>query len=135
MSLKRGIGRSRQSGERLDRRRADERAGRAAESIAAFLLRLKGYRIVARRFRGIRGEVDLIAQKLGVLAFVEVKRRADLAAALESVSPRQRARVAAAAEEFVARNPQFAASAIRFDAVAIAPGRFPRHVKDAWRPS
>jgi putative endonuclease len=69
-----------------------------------------------------------------VLAFVEVKRRTDLATALESVSPRQRARIAAAAEEFVARAPHLARLAIRFDAVAIVPGALPRHVKDAWRP-
>lgn len=134
MSLKPGIGPSRPADERMDRRRADERAGRAAESLAAFVLRLKGYRILARRFRGIRGEVDLIARRGRVLVFVEVKRRESLAAALESVSPRQRARIAATAEEFVARNPQFATSSIRFDAVAIAPGALPRHLKDAWRP-
>lgn len=120
-------------GARIDRRRADERAGRAAEAVAALLLRLKGYRILARRFRGVRGEVDLIARKRGILAFVEVKRRADLAAALESVTPRQRARIAAAAEEFVARSPRLVGLSIRFDAVAIGTGRFPRHLKDAWR--
>jgi putative endonuclease len=119
---------------RTDARRADERAGRAAETAAAILLRLKGYRILARRFRGIRGEVDLIALRRGTVAFVEVKRRANLADALESVTPRQRARIAAAAEEFLAAHPRLAGVAVRFDAVLIAAGAFPRHLADAWRP-
>lgn len=118
----------------LDAKRAEERAGRAAETVAGVLLRLKGYRVLARRFRGMRGEIDLIARRGAVLAFVEVKRRPTAAAAAESVTPRQRARIAAAAEEFVAARPRLSGLGIRFDAILIAPKKFPRHLVDAWRP-
>jgi len=117
-----------------DARRADERAGRTAEAIAAALLRFKGYRVLARRFRGQRGEIDLIARRGSILAFVEVKHRASIAAAAESVSPRQRARIAAAAEEFIAARPRLGGLGIRFDAILVAAGKFPRHLADAWRP-
>jgi putative endonuclease len=118
----------------LDAKRADERAGRTAEIVAAILLQIKGYRVVARRFRGYRGEVDLIARRGAVLAFVEVKRRPDLSAAVEAVTVRQRRRIAAAAEEFVAARPRLSQLGIRFDAVLVAPRRLPRHLVDAWRP-
>lgn len=117
-----------------DAKRADERAGRTAEAIAATLLRLKGYRVLARRFRGRRGEIDLVARRGSVLAFIEVKRRASIVAAAESVSPRQRARIAAAAEEFIAARPRLGGLGIRFDAILVASGKFPRHLADAWRP-
>lgn len=115
-------------------RKADERAGRTAETAAAILLRLKGYRIVARRFKGLRGEIDLIARRGTILAFVEVKRRASYDDAAEAVSHRQRARIAAAAEEFVSGQPRLAGLGMRFDAVLVAPGKLPRHLADAWRP-
>jgi len=118
----------------LDAKRAEERAGRTAETVAATMLRLKGYRVLARRFRGVRGEVDLIARRGSVLAFVEVKRRPTIVAAAESVSPRQRARIAAAAEEFIAAHPRLSGLGIRFDAILVAPGKLPRHLVDAWRP-
>ena len=117
-----------------DVKRLDERSGRAAETVAAMLLRLKGYRVLSRRFQGRRGEVDLIARRGSVLAFVEVKRRPSIATAAESISPRQRARIAAAAEEFVAARPRLAPLGIRFDAVLVTPGKLPRHIADAWRP-
>jgi putative endonuclease len=118
---------------RLDVRRADEQAGRTAEAVAALLLRLKGYRILARRFRGLRGEVDLIVRRGGLLVFVEVKRRGTLDEAALSVTDRQRARIAGAAEEYLARHPHLATGGVRFDAVLVASGRMPRHVPDAWR--
>lgn len=116
-------------------KKLDERAGRAAETAAAMLLRLKGYRVLARRFQGRRGEVDLIVRRGSILAFVEVKRRPNVETAAESISPRQRSRIAAAAEEFVAVHPRLAPLGIRFDAVLVTPGKLPRHLIDAWRPS
>jgi putative endonuclease len=118
---------------RLDARRADERAGRAAETIAACLLRLKGYRILAHRFRGSRGEVDLIARRGGLLVFVEVKRRGSLDDAALSITDRQRARIIGAAEEYLALHPQLGSAGVRFDAVLVAAGCLPRHLPDAWR--
>ena len=114
-------------------RRAAERRGRGAERLAAALLRAKGYRILARRFRSPAGEIDLVAARGRVLAFVEVKRRRDLAEAAESVTAKGRARIARAAEHFLLRHPQWADHDLRFDAILV--GRFlPRHLRDAWRP-
>jgi putative endonuclease len=115
-------------------KKLDERAGRTAETAAAMLLRLKGYRVLSRRFQGRRGEVDLIARRGSILAFVEVKRRPSVEVAAESISPRQRARIVAAAEEFVAARPRLTLLGIRFDAVLVVPGKLPRHIADAWRP-
>jgi len=113
------------------RRRAYTR-GRLAESLAAWWLRLQGYRILARGFRVPVGEIDLIARRGSILAIVEVKRRDSLAAAIESVSPRQRRRIRHAAEAFLQRHPGLAGLQVRFDVVLLAPWRLPRHVKDAW---
>ena len=116
----------------VNRRRAEAR-GRWAEALAVLLLRLKGYRILARRLRLAAGEIDIVAARGSVVAFVEVKARADLASALESVSPRQRRRLQGAALQFVAGDPRQADRDLRFDLMLVAPGRWPRHVVDAWR--
>lgn len=116
------------------RRRLAERRGHGAERLAALLLRLKGYRVLARGFRLPVGEIDLVAARGGIIAFVEVKRRGDLAAAIESISTRQRRRIARAAEAFMAGRPDLAGKDQRFDVVLVAPRRLPRHILDAWRP-
>jgi putative endonuclease len=51
------------------------RSGVFAESLVALLLRLKGHRVVARRYKTPVGEIDLVALKGRRLAFIEVKRR------------------------------------------------------------
>lgn len=106
--------------------------GRRGEQIAAWWLRLCGYRVVARGFRCPVGEVDLIARRGGVLAIVEVKRRDSLTAAGEAVRLRQQRRVRRAAEHFLQRRPDLARLQLRFDAVLLAPRRLPHHLKDAW---
>ncbi|MEM8914267.1 MAG: YraN family protein [Pseudomonadota bacterium] len=112
-----------------------ERQGRGAERRAAWLLRAKGYRILESRFKTPVGEVDLIARRGSVIAFVEVKMRGDLGASLEAVTARQRHRIARAAEAFLKTLPEGGARfSVRFDLIALAPGRLPRHVADAWRP-
>lgn len=113
------------------RRRAYAR-GRRAESLAAWWLRLHGYRILARGFRVPVGEIDLVARRGGILAFVEVKRRSNQEAAGEAVSPRNRRRVRRAAELFLQRHPELNGLQPRFDALLLAPRRLPLHLKDAW---
>jgi len=111
---------------------ADERAGRTAEAVAGVLLRLKGYRIVARRFRTPVGEVDIVARRGRVLIFVEVKARATLDAAAESLQARQQRRIAAAAAAWLSLNPHDIDKDIRLDAVLVAPGKIPRHIPAAF---
>jgi putative endonuclease len=97
-------------------------------------LRLKGYRIVARGLRLPVGEIDIAARRGRVLAIVEVKQRPSLAAGLEAVSPRQRRRLARAAEALQALQRGLSRLSIRFDVIVVLPrGRF-RHIMDAWRP-
>ena len=106
--------------------------GRRGERIAAWWLRLKGYRVLARGFRCPAGEVDLIARRGSILAIVEVKHRDSLAVAGEAVGPRQQHRVRRAAEHFLQRRPDLAGLQLRFDAVLLVPRQLPRHLKDAW---
>ena len=114
---------------------AREAWGRWAESVAAWSLRLRGYRIVARRFRTPLGEIDLIARRGRLVAFVEVKARGDLEQALVALSLKQRQRTARAAELFLLRRPDLAGHTLRFDLVTVRPWRLPRHLTDAWRVS
>jgi len=117
------------------KRRRAERQGRSSETWAALLLRLKGYRILGRRVRTHAGEIDLIARSpRGILCFIEVKARPDARMAIESVAPRQRARIERAAMLFVAGRPQLASALRRFDIVTVSPRALPRHIPDAWRP-
>lgn len=108
------------------------RLGLGAETAAAWLLRLKGWRILARRFSDGPGEVDLIATRGKTLAFVEVKARESLDAAAEAVTPRQQARIRRGAEAFLARRPGFAGYVMTFDVVLVAPRRLPRHIPNAF---
>ena len=79
------------------------------------------------------GEIDLVARRGGIVAFIEVKRRADLATGLEAVTPQARTRIGRAAELFIRRNPALAELALRFDVIVITPWAWPRHMIDAWR--
>lgn len=108
--------------------------GLRAETWAAWTLRLKGYRIVARRVRTPFGELDLVARRGRCLVFVEVKARTDIATALAAISPRQRQRIMRAAQAYLAYRPGYAALDMRFDLVLLAPRMWPRHIVDAWRP-
>lgn len=114
-----------------DRRRA-ERRGHAAESAACWLLRLKGYRILARRVKTPMGEIDIVARRGGITAFVEVKQRATAEAALVSVGARQAGRLVNAASHWTARNPRALDGPCRFDIVAVTSYLWPRHLPNAF---
>jgi putative endonuclease len=117
------------------RRLAAEKRGRRSEAWAALFLRLKFYRIPARRVRNHAGEIDLIARApSGLVCFIEVKARADHASAVDSVGYHQRARIARAAALYVAGRPELARNGMRFDIVTVNPRAIPRHIRDAWRP-
>jgi putative endonuclease len=113
-------------------RQAAFRVGISAESRAAAFLIAKGYRILARRWRSPLGEIDIVARRRHLLVFAEVKARASLAEAAESVDERQRRRIAAAAEVWLAANPDKTIFDIRFDAILVPPGKIPRHIPAAF---
>jgi len=106
--------------------------GISAESRAAALLIAKGFRILARRFRSPVGEIDIVARRRNLLIFVEVKARERLDDAAWSVTERQRARIIAAAEAWLADHPDPSIQDIRFDAMLVAPGRVPQHIPAAF---
>jgi len=114
-----------------DRRKSEE-AGRAAELAALWYLRLKGWRLLAQRYRTPVGEVDLIMRRRDVTAFIEVKARASLDGAIQSVSPRQARRIAAAARHFLAADRRAALQSCRFDIIAVSPYHWPRHIENAF---
>ncbi|MEO6432419.1 MAG: YraN family protein [Sphingomicrobium sp.] len=113
-------------------RAAAEARGRKAESLACWMLRLKGWRILARRARAPGGEVDIVARRGRTLAFVEVKARNNEDSAAFALDRRRLMRVAAAAERLA---PRFARSGdeMRIDAIFVLPGRWPRHLPDVWQ--
>jgi putative endonuclease len=117
---------------RQTRGRAARKSGRWAEVIAALYLSAKGWRILGFRLKTPQGEIDLLARKGNVLAVVEVKARRDLAAALEAVTPAQLERLRRAGESLAARRRDLQPLSVRIDLLALAPGRIPRHIPDAW---
>ena len=108
------------------------RSGRRAETLAALLLLLKGYRVLGFRVPSRQGEIDILAVRGGVLAVIEVKRRASLSAALDAVTPEQRERLRRAGAQIAAATPRLERLSVRLDLMAIAPGGWPRHIADAW---
>jgi len=120
-------------GSELARRQAAYRRGHSGERLAVLRLVLSGYRVLARRYKTKVGEIDLVVRRGGVVAFVEVKRRQNLAAGLEAVTPGARRRIGRAAELYLARNPHLAEHGLRFDIIVVTPWSWPRHIADAWR--
>jgi len=114
-------------------RRRAERRGRFAEWLCLWHLRLHGWRIVARGWRCPAGEIDIVARRRKVLAIIEVKSREHVGEAAEALSPRQRRRIARAAEALLLSRPDLAGLDVRFDVMLMIPGRLPRHWPDAWR--
>jgi len=108
--------------------------GIAAEALCRLALRLKGYGIVAVRYKSKLGEIDIIAKRGRSLALVEVKARPSRDMAAEAILRHQQERLARAATDFIARHPQFARHRLRFDVMLVAPWRWPVHIRDAWRP-
>ena len=109
-----------------------EKRGRRGETMAAWWLRVHGWRVLAMRVKTRVGEVDLIARRGKILAFIEVKTRtkqADLAYAVDEYRLR---RVAAAAQALL---PRYAKpdDGVRIDVILIAPWSRPQHVEDVWR--
>lgn len=100
-----------------------------AEHVAALFLRLKNYRIIARRARTPLGEVDIVAARGDTLVLVEVKYRNTMGAALQSISPKQQQRLQRAAGYLA---PRYRKNTVRWDIIALAPWAWPRHIINAW---
>ena len=112
-------------------RRIAEASGRRGERLAGWGPRLKGWSILDRRVRTPAGEVDIVARRGNLIAFVEVKTRATAAELDFAIDERRLSRVAAAAEYLM---PKYAGPGddIRVDVILLAPGTRPRHIENAW---
>ena len=108
------------------------RRGHVAEWLAAGALMAKGFRIVALRYRTKLGEIDLIARRGDLVLIVEVKARRTLIEAMEAVARTSERRIEAAADLWLARQPDFGRLSVRFDMVAVLPWRWPVHVENAF---
>jgi len=117
---------------RKQARQRAERKGHWSEWLAAAALIMKGYRLVARRYRTRLGEIDLIVRKRDLVAFVEVKSRRTEQSAVDAVTPTAARRIAAAGDLWLSRRPDAARLSVRYDIVAVVPGRWPRHFPDAF---
>lgn len=117
------------------RRIAAEQRGRSSETLAALMLACKLYRVIGRRVKTPMGELDLVAiAPSGPVCFVEVKARRTLGDAAEALSYRQQHRIERAADFYLRTNPVLRHKAVRFDIILITPRRWPKHIRDAWRP-
>ncbi|MGJ3233065.1 MAG: YraN family protein [Oceanicaulis sp.] len=114
------------------RKRAEAR-GRFAERLAELRLIATGWKVVDRRVRTGAGEIDLVAVRGAILSFIEVKARADLEAALNAVSPRQRERLLRAGALWRGRHPRFAHLQPRFDLMVVTPRRWPMRIENAFQ--
>ncbi len=114
------------------RRRKAQRRGHLAEHAAAWLLRLKGFRIIERRAQTTKGEIDIIAGRGKLLIFAEVKARATHDLALEAVSKRQAKRTIDAAQIWITRNASAQDYDCRFDIITVSPYLMPQHVANAF---
>lgn len=117
---------------RSRRARRSGTAGLQAEGLAMLWLTAKGYRLLARRFGGKGGEIDLIMRRGRLVIFVEVKRRGRIEDALAAITDTKQRLVAARIRQWLARNPWAMAHTLRVDAVFLAPWRWPRHVRGVF---
>lgn len=116
-----------------DSRRKAYRRGHWSEHRAALALMLRGYRIVARRYRTKLGEIDLIARRGSLVAIVEVKARPTLAEAMDAIRRGNERRIEGAADLWLAHQPDYERLSVRFDLVAVLPWRWPIHVENAFQ--
>ena len=115
-----------------DARGRAERYGRRGENLAAWYLRSKLYRIVDRRVKTPVGEIDLVARRVGVTIFIEVKARRAGGGELEALEAVNQQRIVQAAEHYLSRHPALTATTLRFDVIFLAPLSWPRHVMNAF---
>lgn len=116
----------------MSERRRAERKGRAAELLAALFLMAKGYRLLARRVKTGRGEIDLVMRLGRDIIFVEVKTRSDIDAALFSVTGIKARRTVDAARIWLSQNSRLLDFNCRFDILVLAAYHWPRHIKSAF---
>ncbi|TNM66361.1 YraN family protein [Aliirhizobium smilacinae] len=120
------------AGDKRQRRQRAERRGHVSEYLAALFLLLKGYRILAFRYRTKLGEIDIVARKKTLVLFVEVKARASEGAAIDAVGYETQRRIRSASDIWLSRPRDTHRLSCRYDIIAVLPWRLPRHFPDAF---
>ncbi len=118
--------------QRLNKKQLSYHKGLWAEDLACMYLRLKGYRIRAKRFKTPLGEIDIVATKPGLLAIIEVKERKTIDEALQCVSEKSKQRIRRASEYYRTGHPWHENDTIRFDLIAVHMPFLIRHLQNAW---
>lgn len=113
-------------------RQLAEHDGRRAEFWAELYLRAQFFRVLHKRYKTPVGEIDLIVSRGVWTVFVEVKARKHHTAEEEALGAVNQQRIARAANYFLMRHPHLADTPLRFDVIFLAPGRWPRHVRNAF---
>ncbi len=120
------------TGTHTAKRRKAERHGHLSETAAATLLRAKMFRIIERRAKTVCGEIDIVARRGRLIAFIEVKARDKHEDALSAVTTGQARRIVRAAHAWLAANGAFNDHHCRFDIVTVSPYLWPRHLPNAF---
>lgn len=108
------------------------KTGLRSEAWAVLILRLKGYRILAQRYKTFSGEIDIVARRGRLLAFIEVKSRPTVTEALECLTPAMQERIINAARHFIAAYPVYGDYDMRFDLFAVGRSFRFKHLDNAW---
>jgi putative endonuclease len=107
-----------------------EKKGYWGEFVALLLLKIKGYKILARRYKTVCGEIDIVAQKNDIIAFIEVKSRKTVEKCYVAVTNKQLERIRRASEIFMGRRQNLRWKFTRYDVVLVADWKFPLHIKN-----
>ena len=118
---------------RSTRGRRAQVSGIDAEALACAALARDGWTVLGQRLRTAAGEIDVVAERAGLVAFVEVKQRATLSDAAYALAPRQRRRLIAAAEILLGENPGWGLEGVRFDVLLVDGAGSVRRITDAFR--
>jgi len=113
-------------------RRAQMR-GIDTEAAASAALTRDGWTVHAQRLRTASGEIDIVAEKNGLLAIVEVKSRPTLADAAAALTARQQLRLIGAAEILLAEHPDWGTNGVRFDVIVVDAAGAVRRIANAFR--
>jgi len=112
--------------------------GKWAECIAAHFLNIKGFKILSRNFNTRFGEIDIVAQGDGVIAFVEVRFRGKGSYLLpeETITYKKQQRIKTTASIYMNRF-DLAGANVRFDVICVSRDKWfmlpnVRHIVDAF---
>ncbi len=105
--------------------------GLAAENLALWWLRLRGYTILQHRYKTVYGEIDIVALRQSTLVFAEVKQRANMLEGAYAITPRTQQRIINTANYFLAQY-AICAQEMRFDALLLDGARL-WHLPNAWQ--